>query len=241
MSTRGFLILALLLGVLWVLPSVLVRFVLPNVTGPGELELEGVRPALPFGVHVERAVVNLQKPPLEIREASVTWSGLKLRGAARIAGGTVKLNASGLGGSGVVIFEDLMLGELNLELPVDGRADGRLRWGEGEEGTLVVSDGRFHSPDLRGIGLPFSTMAFEWHSVGPDIRDITSVQMYGSGIALDGTGRVGPNEALDLDLRVRQLAPSMQQLLLSLGLDVPPAPFEVAVGGTLENPSLRVK
>ena len=241
MRTRGLLILALLLGVLWVLPSVLVRFVLPQMAGPGMLELEGVRPVLPIGVRVERAVVNLQEPPLEIREASVTWSGRKLRAAASLAGGTVRINASGLGGSGVLLFEDLMLGELNLELPVDGRAHGRLRWGKREEGTASVSNGQLRSPALGGIGVPFNMVAVEWFSVGPDIREISTVQVYGSGIALDGTGRVGPNEELDLDLRVRQLAPSTQQLLLSLGLDVPPAPFEVAVSGTLEAPAIQLK
>jgi len=139
---------AILFAGLWIAPALVLPRILTRLAEAEgfALELEGVRPALPWGVTVARTVVirGAGRVAIDALVARMFLSGVRVEGS--IAGGTLLLRTGGLTlREGLIRVQSLPLELLDGIAPgaiaLRGAADGVYRFGARETVEATVSRG----------------------------------------------------------------------------------------------------
>lgn len=234
------------IGLAWLLPSLAAPYVLRALLPEPQLELvlDGVRPALPLGLSVRRLDVRHPRWQLALENSSLLWKGTHLTLRARLAGGELQARAQLSGRKGSLRFSGLALEELPFlaggTVALQGRAEGVASWGPVDRVSCWISDGRLQLRSLGAIGLPFSLAVVEAVQLEDDRWQLTTLQLHGPQLTLDGTGTIGPEGSLELALQIRAVDSGTRALLRAAGLRLGSLPRPLIVEGTLRSPRLRL-
>jgi hypothetical protein len=234
---------AVALAALWLAPALLVPAIAPRLANAlgVTIELEGVRPGLPFGVSIARAVVSRSGRTAELRDlhARVRPDGARIH--ARVGDGALFLRLDGLGGrSGLLRAESVPLERLDGWLPaalgLRGPLDGVARFGARETIEATVGRGAaiVHAPVA--IELPFAQLVVTAERESDGAWRVDFADLRGPPLSATAHGRISANGELALDLEVSQLDEPARSAFASAGMVVGPLPYAGRVRGTLALP-----
>jgi hypothetical protein len=240
----GLLAAAILLAVLWLAPALLLPRILTRLAeaeGFG-LELEGVRPALPFGVAVERAVVMRGGAKIEITPlaARMLLSGLRLEGS--IGRGTVLLRTDGLTLRGGLIrvqsfplerLDSVVTGAFKLR----GSADGVYRFGTRETVEATLSRGALILRAPVAMELPFAQLVISAGREDDGTWRVDFADLRGPPLSGSARGQIGAQGQLALRVEISQLDELARTAFSMAHLPTGPLPYSAELGGTIANPS----
>ena len=240
----GALVVAILLAGLWIAPAL----VLPRLaarlaaTDGFSLELEGVRPALPWGMAAARAVVMRGGRRVEINElrSRITLSGLRVEGS--IGGGTVLLRTAGLTFRGGLIrvqslplesLDGVALGAFTLR----GAADGVYRFGAPDTVEATLSRGAVLLRAPLAGELPFAQLVITGGREDDGTWRVDFADLRGPPVSGTARGRIGAEGQLALRVEISQLEEPALSAFTMAELPTGPLPYSAELGGTLEKPS----
>jgi hypothetical protein len=244
---RAFLWLTLGLALtVWLTPMLAARLLLPYLAARngGSIEIEGARPALPFGVSAAHLVLRREKRVLELHDLRATWWRDGLRVDAKVGDGELLLRSVDLRASdGFLRVQSFALESLepllDSPLALHGRADGIYRFGAKGSVEGTVNDGSAMLRSASVFALPFAQLAISAARVPDGGWDVHSVNLEGPPLSGSAHGKIAANGALSLEAEVRQLEEPLRSLFPMLKLPTGPLPFGVSIGGTLRAPRVE--
>lgn len=246
-SLRGSSLAAvILLAALWLAPVLLLPRVaarLLEAAGTGvELEFVGVRPALPWGVTVQRLVVSRAGGKVEVAELSarlVRW-GVRVEGS--FGAGTLLFRTRGLTLRGGLRAQSLPLASLDGIVPgaasLRGTADGVYRFGEHDALELTVSRGSLALRGPLAVELPFAQLVLAAGREDDGAWRVDFADVRGPPLSASAHGRVHADGQLALRVEISQLEEPALSAFRLAALPTGPLPFTAELGGTLDQPTL---
>ncbi len=243
-SFRRFALAAGILSIaLWLAPALLVRPLAVRLAGAAgvALELDGVRPALPWGVVIRRAVVTRDGFEVELGPIRAQLLPTGGRAEARVGAGSLLLRTEGLGlRSGVLRAQALPLDRFERFAPqgfaLRGTADGVYHFGTREELELTLSRGAvvLRAPmvfDLEFAQLVVAAAREPGGGWRVDFADLRGPPLSGSA-----RGRIRADGRIALTLEITQLEEPARSAFDMAALPTGPIPYQAELGGTLEAP-----
>lgn len=232
-----------LLAAVWLAPTAAARFLLPSIAKAldATVDLRGVRPIWPLGIHAERADLSYQGHAVRLEDVSAAWGPASYAIHARVGSGQIDARLAHSRNAALVFLDDVPLEAFALPgragtLELSGRVSGALRWRDGVEVSLRVSDGSLVPSPQLGFALPVQNFElFGWRDAEGKVR-VDALALDSPLVVARGTGEVSSRRELKLDLVVTQLEEPLRSLVG--GGMVPPGPLRFRVAGTLEQPQL---
>jgi len=243
---RGLALALLVLGAaLWGAPALLVPSAASALAAAAgvELEFEGVRPALPWGMTAQRVRVVRGAGMAELRALSARPSDGGLRVEALAGEGSLLLKTRGLSALRSLRAQSLPLETLGPLLPLDlavrGTADGVLRERDGR--ATLEATVRRGAVSLRApveMEVPFAQLVVTATREDDGGWRVDFADLRGPPLSGSARGRIEPDGRLDLRIEISALEePALSAFALG-GLPTGPLPIQAELGGTLAHPVL---
>lgn len=243
-SLRGFaLAAAIVVVVLWLAPALLLSQLATRVGASAgiSLEIEGVRPALPFGIVAERAVVTRGGARLEITQLSARILPSGARVEAHVGEGTLLLRTEGLTlDDGFLRAQSLPLEWLRDLAPgafaLRGSGDGVYRFGARETLELTLSRGavELHAPIA--VDLPFAQLVVVAARVPDGGWRLDFADLRGPALSGTARGSIGADGNLALTIEITQLEEPVRSAFSLAAFPTGPVPFAAELQGPLDSP-----
>jgi hypothetical protein len=235
-----------LVGALWLAPALALRFALAPFAARagGVAEVEGVWPALPFGVRARHLHVASEGRVLDLDDLRAVWTPWRTRVDARVADGTLLFRGEGLrADSGFLRLQGVALESLEpllaTPLALRGKADGIWRFGAQASIEGSVSRGAIVLRRAGSFELPFAQLVLSAARESPTAGwDVRFVDVQGPPLSASASGTIGADGALALSGQVRQLEEPVLSLFPLLRLPTGPLPLALAVEGSVSAPRL---
>jgi hypothetical protein len=235
---------AILLAASWLAPALLGPLLVSRaIRAQGfEAEFEGVRPALPWGVTVERVVVVRGGERVEVDRVSARMllSGLRVEGG--VGAGTLLVRSRGLTlRGGLVRAQSLPLEAIQFVFPgafsLRGAADGVYRFGARESLEATLSQGAVALRAPVAIELPFVQLVIAAAREGDGAWRVDFADLRGPPVSGTARGRIGAAGELALRVEISQLEEPARSAFQMAELPTGPLPYTAELGGTLAQPS----
>jgi len=243
-SLRG-VVIAIAIGIaaLWVAPALVLPWI---AVGPLEasgisVELEGVRPALPWGAKAARVVVSRESGKIELTEvaARIGLSGMRLE--ARVEEGTLLLKTRGLRLRGELLrFQSVPLEALDglalADFGLRGPADGVFRFGPAETLEATVQRGVIVLRAPLALEIPFAQVVVVAAREDTGAWRVDFADLRGPPLSGTATGRIGADGQLALRVEISQLEEPALTAFRMAEIPTGPLPYTAELGGTLARP-----
>lgn len=227
----------------WLAPALLLRPVCARLLAASgiALELEGVRPAWPWGAEVERARVVRGASALELAPLRAQLFPSGLRAEAQVGEGSLLLSTDGVRLRGGVLraqsFPLERLVDLAPSFGLRGTADGVYRFGAREALELTLARGAVRLRTPVAFELAFAQLVVAAVRERDGGWRVELVDLSGPPLSARATGRIGPEGVLAFEVEVTRLEEPAREAFAMAGLPTGPTPFRVQIGGSLEAPS----
>src|SRR5262245_62147994 len=167
-----------LLGAAWLAPMGAARFLLPSIAAAFDVtvDLRGLRPEWPLGIRAQRADLSYQGHAVRLEDVSAAWDPASYAIHARVGSGHIDARLAHSRDAALVFLDDVPLEAFALPgragaLELSGRASGALRFREGVEVSLHVSDGSLVPSPQLGFALPVQSFElFGWRDAQGKVR-----------------------------------------------------------------------
>ncbi|MBM4334950.1 MAG: hypothetical protein FJ108_03425 [Deltaproteobacteria bacterium] len=240
---RGFALAAAGLAIaIWLAPALLLRPVCTRLLASSgiSIELDGVRPAWPWGAAVERARVVRGASALEFAALRARLFPSGLRAEAQVGAGSLLLSTRGIRLRGGVLraqsFPLDRLVDLAPSFGLRGTADGVYRFGDREALELTLSRGALRLRAPVAFELAFAQLVVAAVRERDGGWRVELADISGPPLSARATGRIGPEGGLAFDVEVTRLEEPAREAFAMAGLPTGPTPFRARIGGTLEAP-----
>lgn len=243
---RGVALVALVLAAgLWLAPALLLPSVASRLLGADgvELEFDGVRPALPWGVTAAKTVVVRGEGRVEIADVSarIRSSGIRVEGS--VGAGTVLLRTRELTLRGALLrtqslpieaFAGLLPGPFTLR----GALDGVYRFDAHHSLEATVSRGALTLGGSMPMEIPFAQLVIAAAREDDGAWRVEFADLRGPPLSGNARGRIAADGGLALRVEITQLEEPALSALRMAGLPTGPLPIEAELGGSLALPIL---
>ncbi len=240
----GALVTAILLAAIWSAPALVLPQLASRLAASRgfELELEGARPALPWGVTLDRAVVVGADGSVEIRglSARLLRSGMRVEGS--VGDGTILVRTGGLTlRDGLVRLQAVPLEALDGLVPgaftLRGAADGVYRFGGHDALEATVSRGAVVLRTPLAVELPFAQLVVTAAREDDGAWRVDFADLRGPPLSGSARGRIDAHGQLALRVEISQLEEPARSVFGMAHLPTEPLPYTAELGGTLERPT----
>lgn len=241
---RGLFLAAASLAIaIWLAPALLLRPLCARLVGSSgiALELDGVRPAWPWGAAVERARVVRGASALELAALRAQLFPSGLRAEAQVGEGSLLLVTEGIRLRGGVVraqsFPLERLVDLAPSFGLRGTADGVYRFGAREALELTLARGALRLRVPVAFELAFAQLVVAAVRERDGGWRIELADLTGPPLSARATGRISADGGLAFEFEITRLEDPAREAFAMAGLPTGPTPFRVQVGGTLEAPT----
>lgn len=243
---RGIALATVLLGgALWLAPALVLPLAAPPLLGADALEIEfdGVRPALPWGMTASRVAVARGEGRVELTGFGARIGAAGVRAEASVGAGTLLLKTHGLTlRGGLLRAQSVPIEALAGLLPgapaLRGAVDGVYRLAERDSLEVTVSRGALTLNGPVVLEIPFAQLVIAAAREDDGAWRVELADLRGPPLSGSAQGRVGGDGGLALRVEVTQLEEPALSALGLAGLPTGPLPIRAELGGTFERPVL---